>query len=97
MTTQDIYIGKLRNFVAEYGSVYSIERIGIFGSIARGEQTPESDVDILVEAPVMGLLALAGIKNRLEELFCQPVDVVRNTDYMPPRFKARVESEVIYA
>jgi predicted nucleotidyltransferase len=97
MTTQELYIDKLRNFVAEYGAVYGIERIGIFGSVARGEHTPESDLDVLVEAPVMGLLALVGIKNRLEEELGLPVDVVRKTDYMPPRFKARIESEVIYA
>lgn len=97
MTTQETYINKLRSFIAEYGATYGIERMGIFGSVARNEHTAESDLDILVEAPVMSLLALVSIKNKLEELFKQPVDVVRKTNYMPPRFKARVESEVIYA
>ena len=96
MATREEYIRLLRKFVSEHGSRYGISRIGIFGSVARGEQTPESDVDVLIEAPVLSLLSLVGIKNQLEELLDSPVDVVRKTEYMPPRFKARVEKEVIY-
>lgn len=97
MTTRETYLKKLRRFADEHGAEYGISRIGIFGSVARGQHTPDSDVDILVEAPVLGLFALVNIKNQLEEVFKQPVDVVRKTDYMPPRFKTRIEKEVIYA
>jgi predicted nucleotidyltransferase len=97
MTTQETYIRRLRKFAAEHGAEYGISRIGIFGSVARGDNTTQSDIDVLVEAPVMGLLTLVSIKNRLEELFDRPVDVVRKTDYMSPRFKTRLEKEVIYA
>jgi len=96
MQTKDEYLHKLQQFKQQYSSEYGIERIGIFGSVARGEQTSESDVDILVEAPVLSLLSLIGIKRRLEEKLGVPVDVVRKTDYMPLRFKARVEKEVVY-
>jgi len=94
--TQNQYVNTLQHFKQEYGAQYGITRIGIFGSVARGEQTPESDIDVLVEAPVMSLIALIGIKHKLEEMLNVPVDVVRKTDYMPPRFKARVEREVMY-
>lgn len=96
MATREEYIRLLRRFVSEHGSEYGISRIGIFGSVARGEQTPESDVDVLVEAPVLDLLSLVGIKRQLEEMFGSPVDVVRKTEYMPERFRKRVEKEVIY-
>jgi len=96
MTTREQSIIVLRQFVAEYGAKYGISRIGIFGSVARGEQTAESDVDVLVEAPVLDLFSLIGIKLQLEEMFGIPVDVVYKSEYMPPRFKARVEREVIY-
>ncbi len=96
MATRETYIRKLRKFAAEHGAEYGITRIGIFGSVARGEHTPDSDVDVLVEAPVLGLFSMGSIKGSLEELFGRPVDVVRKTNYMPPRFKARVEKEVIY-
>ena len=52
--------------------------IGIFGSVARGEDTPESDVDIISKfnAPRMTLLDLIGIQQDLEDYFKRPVDVV---------------------
>jgi predicted nucleotidyltransferase len=95
-TAREQYLSVLRRFAAEHGAEYGITRIGIFGSVARDEQTSESDLDVLVEAPVLGLFSLAGIKRQLEDIFGIPVDVVRKTDYMPPRFKTRIEKEVIY-
>ncbi|MDR1226058.1 MAG: nucleotidyltransferase family protein [Prevotellaceae bacterium] len=97
VATQQQYVLLLRKFLAEHGAEYGIARMGIFGSVARGEQRAESDVDVLVEAPVLSLLSLVGIKRQLEEIFGMPVDVVRKTEYMPQRFKARVEKEVVYA
>ena len=86
----------LQRFKQEHGSEYGITQIGIFGSVARGEHTEESDVDVLVEAPVMSLFTQIGIKHQLEEMMGVPVDVVRKSKYMPPRFKARIEKEVMY-
>jgi predicted nucleotidyltransferase len=36
------------------------------------------------------------IRERLEEMMGVPVDVVRKTEFMRPRFKTRIEKEVIY-
>jgi uncharacterized protein len=58
-------------------ATYPITRIGIFGSYARGEQTDESDVDILVDyenAPT--LYQLIELRDDLSELFAIKVDVV---------------------
>jgi len=96
MTTNEQYLSILRTFLSTNGDEYGITRMGIFGSTARGEQTPESDVDVLVEAPVLDLLSLIGIKHKLEVLFGAPVDVVRKTEYIPKRFMERIEKEVIY-
>jgi predicted nucleotidyltransferase len=96
MDTQVKYMNVLQRFKQQYGNEYGITRIGIFGSVARGEQTAESDVDVLVEAPELDLFSLAGIHRKLEEMMGVPVDVVRKTEYMRPRFKARIENEVIY-
>jgi predicted nucleotidyltransferase len=96
MDKQTEYMNILQRFKQEYSNKYGITRIGIFGSVARGKHTEESDVDILVEAPVMSLLSRISIKQQLEDMMGVPVDVVRKTDYMRPRFKARIEKEVIY-
>ena len=96
MDTRVEYINILQRFKQEHGNEYGIVRLGIFGSVARDEHTEESDVDVLVEAPVLSLFSRIGIKHQLEEMMGVPVDVIRKTKYMRPRFKARVEKEVIY-
>ena len=60
-------------------SEYPISQMQLFGSYAENRNTPESDVDILVEFPkdyVATLLTLCKIKNRMEELLGTPVDVI---------------------
>jgi predicted nucleotidyltransferase len=53
-------------------------------------------VDVLVEAPKMSLFIKMDIKEKLEEMMGVPVDVVAKSEFMRPRFKARIEKEVIY-
>jgi len=48
MLTQNECLHKLRQFKQLYSSEYGIECIGIFGSIARSEQTENSDIDIYI-------------------------------------------------
>ena len=96
MDTRAKYINILQSFKQEHSKEYGITRIGIFGSVSRNEHTEESDVDVLVEAPVLSLFSRIGIKYKLEEMMGVPVDVIRKTGYMRPRFKARIEKEVIY-
>jgi predicted nucleotidyltransferase len=77
---------------AEFGIV----RIGVFGSVAREENTDASDVDIVVELGRPDLLALVGIKQELEEMLHQPVDVVRYRAGMNAYLKRRIEQEAVY-
>ena len=42
------YMNILRDYMAKNASKYSIIRMGIFGSVARGEQTEDSDVDSFI-------------------------------------------------
>ena len=96
MDTQVKYMNILQRFKQEYGSEYGIKSIGIFGSVARNEHTEESDVDVLVEAPEMDLFTRIRVRNQLEEMMGTPVDLVTKSKFMRPRFKARVEKEVVY-
>ena len=45
MKTKDEIIAILRNFKEEFGERYGIEKLGLFGSVARGEQKEDSDID----------------------------------------------------
>ena len=75
---------------------YGIVRMGIFGSVARGEQTENSDVDICFEAPAPNLLTLARIKFELETLLGSRVDLVRLRDRMDEYLKRNIEKEALY-
>lgn len=57
---------------------YPLRKVELFGSYASGKNTPESDVDLLVEfaQPSVSLLMLSALKLRLEELLGTDVDIV---------------------
>ena len=77
-------------------SKYGLTRIGIFGSVARGEQTANSDVDICYEGKAPSFLTLDLMQNELEKLFGCPVDMVRVRDNMNGLLKQRIQREGIY-
>ena len=68
MNTRVEYINILQRFKQEHAGEYGITSIGLFGSVARNEQTEESDVDVVVEAPVMSIFTCMDIKKQLEEI-----------------------------
>ena len=90
------YLNKLRQFKQQYSSEYGIERIGIFGSMARGEQTEESDIDIYYEGKSMGLKSMVDLPMQLEEFLGIPVDVVRKHKNLRPAFVKRIMRDIIY-
>lgn len=75
---------------------FGIVRIGVFGSVAREENTDASDVDVVVELVRPDLFALVGIKQELEEILHQPIDVVRYREGMNAYLKRRIEQEAVY-
>jgi hypothetical protein len=49
----------------------------VFGSVARGEDTESSDVDILIDlADGVGVVGLVGLERELSEILERPADVV---------------------
>ena len=51
-------INLLRDYVTKNAAKYSIIRMGIFGSVARGEQTEDSDIDVYLETSKPSLFAM---------------------------------------
>ena len=72
--------------ISAYFATQPVLKAGWFGSYARGEQTDDSDVDILVvfddEARV-GLFRYAHIMNELEDLLKKKVDLVVDGTLLP--------------
>ncbi len=59
--------------------------VRIFGSVARGEERPESDVDVLVDLDPGGtLFDLAALEERLESLLGRPVQVATARELRDP-------------
>ncbi|MDR0332812.1 MAG: nucleotidyltransferase domain-containing protein [Dysgonamonadaceae bacterium] len=97
MQTNADYLHKLKQFKQLYSTEYGIDRIGIFGSVARGEQTENSDIDIYYEGKSLGLKSLVELPMELEKFFGVPVDVVRKHRNLRPSFLERIMQEIIYA
>jgi uncharacterized protein len=85
----------LRDLRAELARAFGVRSILLFGSVARGDAGPESDVDLLVEfdRPV-GLLALATLRRTLSERLGRPVDV-GTVDSLRPRARAAALAEAV--
>ena len=75
---------------------YGITKLGIFGSVARGEQTDKSDVDICYEGQAPSLLTLDKIQSELEQLLDCKVDLVRVHDNMNSVLRQRIIRDGIY-
>src|SRR3989339_2108917 len=86
-------IGKVRN---ELSSRFTVQRIGVFGSFARGNAGSGSDVDILVELKEPTFDHYMDLKFYLEDILGRSVDLVLH-DAIKPRLKPIIEQEVVYA
>jgi predicted nucleotidyltransferase len=96
MKTTNEYLDILSQYKQKHASEYGIERMGIFGSVARREQTENSDVDILYESDTITLFRMGGLLDDLENLLGTHVDLVQRHKYLHPNFIKRIERDIIY-
>ena len=86
---------KLRSEVESVMRRRGVVRAGVFGSVARGEDTPESDVDFLVEFEEgRTLLDLSGLRLDLIDLLQREVDVATPAS-LHPRLRDQILAEVV--
>lgn len=96
MKTKEQYINLLSDFQKRRGLFYGIDRMGIFGSVARGEQKEGSDVDIYYEGEPLSLLKVAALKEELESTLGKPVDIVRIRGSMNQFLRKRIKKDGLY-
>lgn len=94
--TNEAMFEQLTRYRKSRAADYGIEKLGVFGSTAQGNDAPQSDVDIVVELAKPDLLILVGIKQELEDILARPVDVVRYRDNMNQFLKQRIDRDVVY-
>jgi uncharacterized protein len=93
--TLDDILRQLRTIKPDLESRYPIREMAVFGSYARGEQTEDSDVDVLVDAGRgMTLLDLAGLQIELQDALGLKVDVAMK-DGLRPRVALSVLNDVV--
>ena len=84
-----------RAAVLALAAKHGMSNLRVFGSVARGEDGPESDLDLMVRLPEgAGLFAIARFAEELEALLQVRVDVVPEGS-LKQRVRARVEPELV--
>jgi predicted nucleotidyltransferase len=86
----------LRDYKKQFADQYGITALGVFGSVARGQDHYNSDVDIVIEISKPDLFILAGIKSDLEEKFHKPVGIVTYRQKMNQFLKNRIDRDAVY-
>ncbi len=88
----------LRRALPELRELYGVESLSIFGSVARGDAGPDSDVDLLVrfagEPP--GLFRFVDLERLLSEIVGGPVDLVMERA-LKRRLRDRILAEAVAA
>ena len=96
MKTKTEILQLLKRYKSTAQKKYGMTKIGIFGSVARGEQKEDSDVDVCYEGEAASFLTLDMIQSELEELLGSKVDIVRVRDNMNSLLRQRILRDGIY-
>jgi predicted nucleotidyltransferase len=84
-----------RKEILDITQAHDIRNLRVFGSVARGDDHPESDIDLLADIPdTVSLFMLARVENELAELLGARVDIVPSAT-LRPHLAQRVGEEAI--
>jgi predicted nucleotidyltransferase len=87
-------IERNRDEILRIAARYGARNVRVFGSVARAEDRPDSDVDLLVEMDDdRSLLDLVGLGQELEALLRRKVDVLTDAS-IHPTLRPRIAAEV---
>lgn len=95
---RDEIIQKLKEREADLRA-QGVTHAALFGSVARGDDRPDSDIDIMIEldpAARVTMFDYVDIKEYIEGLFSEPVDVV-NRDGLKSLVRPKATADAIYA
>ncbi len=95
--TRDEALAVLRQLLPELKARYGVTRIGIFGSVARNEATPGSDLDVVVRMIEPDLFAMGSILELLEEKFDCPIDLIRWRESLKQSLISEIRAEAVYS
>jgi uncharacterized protein len=94
--TRQQALAELRRHKSAFEREFGVTRLGIFGSVARGDARADSDVDVVVELREPDLFALVHIKETLSSDLRRSVDIVSYRERMNEFLKSRIREEAVY-
>ena len=95
MNDKTYTLDEIREIAQPIAQHYGIAALYLFGSYARGEAMPHSDIDFLVDrGDLVDLLELGGLFSDLEDAFQKKVHVM-TTQMLSPEFSSSIQSEEI--
>lgn len=95
MTKSNI-LNYLKEHYQQFHNQYNVEKIGLFGSYARDEATPDSDIDIFVKMKP-NMFAMIAIKEQIEADLHTKVDIIREHKNIKPFLLEMINKDLIYA
>ncbi|WP_363322824.1 nucleotidyltransferase family protein [uncultured Muribaculum sp.] len=95
MCTLQQCINRLNEAAPYIRQEFGVKSLCLFGSMARGDNRPDSDVDVFVDMPSRMTLVV-GLKLFLESLLENPVDLIRRHKNIRPFFLSQIEKDAIY-
>ncbi len=91
---RDLILERLRKTKPALEREFPLRRMALFGSVARNEAQPDSDIDILVDVDASIGLGFVVLAERLEKLLGHGVDLVSRRALKPLMWK-QIEPELI--
>ena len=89
-------LAELRDFKQTEGAKYGIERLALVGSVARGDQQPDSDIDVCVKLQKTTFNIYMSIKEELERRLKRKVDSITLHVNMRQLFYQNLQNDAIY-
>ena len=94
MTTTDL-LRTRREHILQLAADYGAHNVRVFGSVARGEAGPTSDIDLLVDMEQgRSLLDLIGLSQELEAFLQRKVDILTD-DGLSPYLEKHIQREAV--
>ena len=91
----DLILKILRQHKSELGDL-GVKNLALFGSYARNDAKPDSDIDFLVELEAVNYLTMLEVNDYLEKLLQHRIDLIRKGSHLKERFLKAIEKDLIY-
>ena len=92
---RDQVMDLLSQHLPEWRRLYGIQELALFGSLARNQASPDSDVDLCVSLDPPNPFALVHFQQAVEQQLGRRVDVVTRWPGMNPALKKEIERDAI--